>query len=139
MADKYTPRTKEEIATDPQPGDIFNSAWGYDQTNAHFYKVVKRTKAGVYVVPVGKFGAVPPEGGERLAFPDPDNERPRRQWSPKNQCWSLTPKPEFKRLNQSTDRDGKPTAWLSFSTYEYAYPYDGGGRWDTIIAGYPGH
>lgn len=138
MADKYTPRSREEIATDPQPGDIFASSWGYDQTNACFYKVVKRTKAGVYVVPVGKFGARTSEDTDIRAFPDPDDERPRRQWSDKNQCW-VDPRPEFKKLNQSTDREGKPTAWLRFSTYEYAYPYSGGGRFDTILAGYPGH
>lgn len=138
MADKYTPRSRTEIATDPQPGDVFASSWGYDQTNATFYKVVKRTKTGVYVVPVGKFGAKPADDDETRAYPDVDNERPRRQWSEKNRCWD-GPRPEFKRLNQSTDRDGKVNAWLKFSTYEYAFPYDGGGRYDTILAGHPGH
>jgi hypothetical protein len=35
-------------------GDIFVCSWGYDQTNIDFYKVVKKTKTGVSIVPMSK-------------------------------------------------------------------------------------
>jgi len=35
-------------------GDIFYCSWGYDQTNIDFYKVVKKTKTGISIVPMSK-------------------------------------------------------------------------------------
>ena len=34
-------------------GNYIYNSWGYDQTNIDFYLIVKRTKATVWVVPVG--------------------------------------------------------------------------------------
>jgi hypothetical protein len=35
-------------------GDIFYTSWGYDQTNVEFYKVVRATKASVWVQQTGQ-------------------------------------------------------------------------------------
>ena len=34
---------------DPQPGDIYSTSWGYDQTNVEFFQVVKRTVKSVWL------------------------------------------------------------------------------------------
>jgi len=41
-------------ASTVEVGDIFVCSWGYDQTNIDFYKVVKKTKTGVSIVPMSK-------------------------------------------------------------------------------------
>lgn len=35
-------------------GDIFVCTWGYDQTNVDFYRVIKKTKTGVSIIPMSK-------------------------------------------------------------------------------------
>lgn len=35
-------------------GDIFVCTWGYDQTNVDFYRVIKKTKTGVSLIPMSK-------------------------------------------------------------------------------------
>ena len=44
--------TTTEIQTVPKVGDILVSAWGYDQTNIDFYKVVKATEKSVWLQPI---------------------------------------------------------------------------------------
>lgn len=37
-----------------QPGTIFVSTWGYDQTNVDFYRVTRATAASVWLEPLGQ-------------------------------------------------------------------------------------
>jgi hypothetical protein len=39
---------------DIEIGDIFYDSWGYDQTNIDFYKVIKKTKAMVWLRAIGQ-------------------------------------------------------------------------------------
>lgn len=41
---------KQEIKV----GDIFYTSWGYDQTNVEFFKVVRATKASIWVQETGQ-------------------------------------------------------------------------------------
>lgn len=42
----------EKVA--PKVGDVFYTSWGYDQTNVEFYKVVRVSKASVWVQETGQ-------------------------------------------------------------------------------------
>lgn len=41
------------IGQDPQPGHIYRTSWGYDQTNVEYFQVIKRTPATVTVRRIG--------------------------------------------------------------------------------------
>jgi hypothetical protein len=117
-------RSRAEVERDPQPGDIYVNSWGYDQTNIDYYQVVKRTPGTVTIRKIGV------ELIDRRVFPvrdkfitdyrDPDGKGKVCHLKTKD------PKPGY----------GLKTGKHSFT---WAFPYEGGGRYDTIAAGDPGH
>ena len=53
--------------------DILVCSWGYDQTNVDYYKVVRRTKASAWIVPIGQKMVPGSEGFmSETVLPDPD-------------------------------------------------------------------
>lgn len=97
-------------------GSVWYTSWGYDQTNVEYYIVVRETAASVWVEPIG---ATVRDG--RL-YPDPEAASYRRGTSP-----------EMHRKA----RGDHP--YLRLDYVRHAWPYDGGGRYDTHAAGLPGH
>ncbi len=53
-------------------GDIFETSWGYDQTNVNYYKVVRVTAMKAEVVPIGSTLA---DGSDSSVLPNPDYVR----------------------------------------------------------------
>ena len=44
--------TSVDVKTKPEVGDILVSAWGWEQTNIDFYKVIKTTDKSVWLQPI---------------------------------------------------------------------------------------
>lgn len=162
MSDLYgVPRTKADIAADPQPGDLYRTSWGYDQTNVEYFEVVKRTPGtvtlrriaarmgreewgenprSVYPAP-GSYirdrlmdGNPPWTGSSGTHYPNPRFEKAERDGYSEKVC-RLATKP------RKWQTDGKPSmgAYLTIDEVRSAWPYESGGAYDTIAAGDPGH
>lgn len=70
---------RQDLTFDPNQidtGDILVSRWGYEQTNVHFYKVVRRTKATATLISIGAITIDHPQakGHYTLNRPNPDVE-----------------------------------------------------------------
>lgn len=133
-----TNRKPDEIAADPQPGDIYEGSWGYDQTNAEFWQVVKRTPGTVTLRQLSMIvidGRVGPSENFRI----------------ESKGWTNTPDGEsfydttgafveklckLGRGHYALDGVGRS---LKMKSYYNVYPWDGQTAWDTIAAGQPGH
>lgn len=154
------PRTEEAIAADPQPGDIYRTSWGYDQTNVEFFEVVKRTASTVTLRRIAaKMGD--PDHGENphSVYPAPGRYIRDRliEGNPTifdSATRSYRPNPVFEagertgytekrcRLKKSTpgcSKYGLPGYSLKISDVRRAYPYSTGGAYDTLAAGEAGH
>ena len=112
-------------------GDILVASWGYDQTNATFFRVERATEKTAWIVELQ-----PRVGEDRRLYPsDEVRVRHEDEWKcvPHGHvegCW------EPQRYRRKIQSGG---AYLRVHDYMYAYPYEGGGAYDTIAAGYPGH
>lgn len=94
-------------------GDILCSSWGYDQTNYDFYQVVKLVgKNSVAVRPVTEV-VVSDHISTRDVVPVKDSFR-----TPFHGCHDFKDGVAIKRVNPSGN-------YIKFSSYEYAYPWDG--------------
>jgi hypothetical protein len=79
--------TKQEFKNDQvQPGDLFYTHWGYDQTNTEMYKVISITKSGKSAK-VRQIGMKTKEGSEGYMSdsvqPDPDFEIKAKKYDEK--------------------------------------------------------
>lgn len=133
----HLPRSKDEIAFDPQPGDVFYTSWGYDQTNTEFFEVVSRTKATVKVRQIsarlGEGSDASGESGTRL-YPVPGAYvSDFRHKDEEKVC----------RLRKVTGRHSAEPGYVATSLriddVRSAFPYSTGGSYDTRAAGQPGH
>jgi hypothetical protein len=118
-------------------GAIWRTSWGYDQTNVEFFEVVKRTPktitlrrlkatvidgrlfplAGEYTTDFSLMGNAAPYGnGSR--------ERDQERGYSEKLC---------------RPRIGGGFISATISDCRTAWPYEGGGAYDTIAAGQPGH
>lgn len=136
-------RTAKQVAADPQPGDIYYTSWGYDQTNVEFFQIVKRTPGTVTVRRIG----CQVVDGRVYPLPDywvrdwhidgnsgsPSWEKSETQGYSEKVC-RLTLK-----LRKWQTEPGPIGASLTIDDVRHAWPYEGGGKYDTIAAGYPGH
>jgi len=134
-----------------EPGSFLYSSWGYDQTNADFYKVVKRTPKMVTIVQVY---ATMFEDTDRLAPTDSlmlfhDGDCPT-EWTHENRgewathareksttCW--VPRYLRRKVHSYTDLAGEYHESVHINSFAGAWPYVGGGIYDTHAAGLPGH
>lgn len=87
-------------------GSVWYTSWGYDQTNVEFYLVVRESKASVWVQQIG---ATVQDG--RL-FPDIGR--------------GLTNEVTMHRKSKSPEHP-----YLHIDYVRSAWPYTGGGRYDT--------
>ncbi len=103
-----------------QVGDVLTASWGYDQTNAFFYKVTKRTPKTVSFVRLGAKVV-----DERLV--------------PTDTPYGVggTDQKVYKSRRIKKDWDG--TGRVRVSDWSDAWPWDGTGQYDTRAAGLPGH
>lgn len=107
-------------------GTIWATSWGYDQTNVEFFQVVRATEKSVWVREIqqeARDGRVWPI---KDAFLD-ENSYHYRELGPDGVKRCLRPKPE----------DRYPA--LRIDDIRYAYPYEGGGKYETFAAGGMGH
>ena len=126
--------------SDPQAGDHLVASWGYDQTNATFYKVTKRTPKMVTLVEV-----------QAEKFEDTDRLAPTRK-PVFHHDWKICEVDDFHSPAASNHREQpcyspkvirrkvQPDGWVRITTWGMiARVYEGGGAYDTIAAGLPGH
>jgi hypothetical protein len=150
------PRSEEEIAADPQPGDLYRTSWGYDQTNVEYFEVVKRTPGTVTVRRIASRMGDPDQGeNPRYVYPAPGAwihdvlmdgnseiyDHDSNEWKP-NPAHKLPYSEKVCRLatKASTKWGGDPRMGASLTIgHRHAWPYESGGAYDTIAAGEPGH
>ena len=139
-----------------RPGRFLYSSRGYDMSNAVFYKVIRRTPKMVTLVEVE---ATRFEDSERLAPTDVEVLEHRnadcaidwdafteyaehqRTWSEHSNekdagCWKAK---HLRRKIHSNTKHGVYQESVAISSFQGAWPYVGGGVYDTQAAGLPGH
>ena len=129
---------ERETSRDPQAGDYLVASWGYDQTNATFYKVLKRTPKMVTLVEVQSTKG---EISNRL-YPTIE-QIIRHDWTKckagvsgydgrheDDDCYG----PKVLRRKVQPNGSVRIERWGII-----AHVYQGGGAYDTIAAGLPGH
>ena len=138
-------------------GDYLVASWGYDQTNASFFKVTKRTAKMATVVEVegryhtddedNKTTRLEPSDTPKwnhdqdaceipaTAFGDSGTER--NDWRDYHTRGRVCKVPKtYRRKIQDVGKDGEA---LRIKSYMWARQYEGNGAYDTIAAGEPGH
>ena len=117
-------------------GDIYATSWGYDQTNVEFFEVVRVTKGSAWL---RRLCATVQDG---RVYPDPGN------YTTDFGLMGNPGTPERERdmargYSEKMCRKGRPgyRGEYSFKITEsrQAYKYTGGGAYDTLAAGHPGH
>ena len=147
--------SKEEIINDyPQPkvGDFLYAVWGYDQTNATFWKVLKRTPHQVTLVEVEPRQWHPDTGESTRLVPSQtpkrDHDRDRCELPAIDYDSSGTERNDWREyhdgdraclIDRTLRRKVQPSGYVRISSYMGAHVYEGGGVYDTIAAGEPGH
>jgi len=101
-------------------GSIWHTSWGYDQTNVEFYTVVRETAASVWVVPMHC------------------EVRDGRLYPTDAVLWTMHGPSDVAAVPEM-HRKGKHGAHIRMDYVRSAWPYTGGGCYDTYAAGQPGH
>jgi hypothetical protein len=118
-------------------GSIWRTSWGYDQTNVEYYQVVRETRASVWLREIAaEVGAV-----DRKVYPVCDAFVAQREWPHAfNEEQRIEDDP-LKRPEGEMHRKGRypdhPSITLDY--VRHAWPYEGGGNYDTLAAGEAGH
>lgn len=122
-------------------GTIWRTSWGYDQTNVEFFECVRETAKSMVLRRIKAYardGRLWPLSGEWTtdfnlmgnAAPYGDGSRERdedRGYSEK-----MCRKPRL-------TRDGYQCQGVTIDDVRSAYPYEGGGAYETFAAGGMGH
>jgi hypothetical protein len=98
-------------------GSIWHTSWGYDQTNVEYFQVVRESKASVWV---REIAATVVDG---RVYPKKD---------------AFIGEVELHR-KQSFGKGADRTDYLTIDYVRTAWAYRGGGHYDTLAAGQPGH
>lgn len=135
----------EKIAADPQPGDIYRTSWGYDQTNVEFFQVVRRTPGTVTLRRIAaevRDGRLWPCPGQwttdyHLGSVGPETESTYSE----KVCRLATKLAKWQTVRVGLDMPEVPRmgASLTIDDVRTAWPYVGGGAYDTHAAGGMGH
>lgn len=137
-------RSREDVERDPQPGDIYYSSWGYDQTNIDYFQVVKRTPGTVTIRSIGaeligrQVHPIRDHWIVSSLLSGNDYSAHRERGYSEKVCRLKTQVRKWEKAQGITTVD-KPGQYISIKSYISAWPYEGGGRYDTIAAGEPGH
>jgi hypothetical protein len=135
---KFKDRAEQHYAV----GSIWNTSWGYDQTNVEFFEVVRETKGTVTLRAIASEvidGRVFPAAGSYIT----DFMLQGNSTAYDSATGEWVPNPTYVRdqergFSEKVCRKGK---WgtLKISQSRTAFPYEGGGAYDTHAAGQPGH
>ncbi len=133
-------------------GDYLVASWGYDQTNADFFKVTKRTPKMATFVQVegqrhGDTSRLEPSDTPHrehsynaceLPMPQPDDAgNTRNDWRDYHAGDVACMIPvTYRRKVQDLGKDGEG---ISIESYKWARLYEGDGAFDTSASGQPGH
>jgi len=119
-------------------GAIWNTSWGYDQTQVEFFEVVRETLGTITLRRIGaevRDGRLYPVRGtwatdwHLMGNPgEPERERDEARGYSEKVC-----------RKPRTDRNGYEHRSVRIDDVRYAWPYDGGGCYDSDAAGQPGH
>ncbi len=138
-------------------GDYLVASWGYDQTNASFFKVTKRTPKMATVIEVeGRYHTDDQDNAtlrlEPSDTPKWDHDRDacgipaldydsagneRNDWRDYHEAARICKVPKTHR--RIVKGEGTEHVSLKITSYMWARPYEGGGAYDTLAAGEPGH
>ena len=139
--------TETTAKTTLEVGDYLVASWGYDQTNATFYRVTKRTPKMVDLVEVqGQYH------GDTLRLEPSETPVTEHDWTncPMPEGLTYLGEREYHEENRgcfvtkTLNRKVQPAHIKSaesvrINSYKWASLYEGGGMFDTIAAGQPGH
>ncbi len=117
LPDVYTVPTVADAENPYRVGSVWHTSWGYDQTNVEFLQVVRESKASVWLAPMGseiRNGRLWPTVTTGLSDAVRLHRKPRNAY-------------------------GIEHPYLTLDNVRSAWPYDGGGKYDTRAAGQPGH
>lgn len=113
-------------------GDILVATWGYDQTNASWFRVERRTEKSVWLVEL-KGTTVRGEEGFMQGHEVPTDEIQGQYKEPYidengqlQQDWDYTP---FRRKLSVSNWNGKPEVYVKLASYMYARPWKGNEVW----------
>lgn len=123
-------------------GSIWYTSWGYDQTNVEFFEVVRETDASLVLRRItceARDGRVWPHPGDytidyNLMGNSERFNRETREWEPN---------PPYVRdkergFSEKVCRKGRYGS-VKIDNVRRAYPYEGGGKYETFAAGGMGH
>ncbi len=115
-----------------QVGAIWNTSWGYDQTNVEFFQVVRETEKSIWLRAIGariQDGRLYPEPDNfTVDFGLMDDQRSRERDEARGYSEKVCRKPRNERYQS-----------VRIDDVRYAWPYKGGGCYETGAAGLPGH
>ena len=136
-----------------QVGDVLESSWGYDQTNATFYKIVKRTPSMVTVHQMQKERVWSDDGYDVLGVVPSDKPVLRHdasdcEWSQTRSTLDVIGEWHYHLADAETLDCFQPAesrhkvnehGYIKIASYANAHPWDGTPQYDTSASGQMGH
>jgi hypothetical protein len=119
-------------------GSVWYTSWGYDQTNVEFFEVVRTTGASIVLRRIGaevQDGRLYPRPGEYVQ----DFHLQGNPGTPERLRDEARGYSEKMCRKPRTSPDGYQFSSVTIDDVRNAYPYEGGGKYDTYAAGQPGH
>jgi hypothetical protein len=121
----------EGMSEQTREGAIWHTSWGYDQTNVEFFQVVRELPKSVVLRRIGS------EVRDGRLYPVPD------RWTTDLHLMGNPGTPSRLRDEErgySEKMCRKPRhRSVVIDDVRYAFPYEGGGQYDTYAAGGMGH
>lgn len=126
-------------APDTSVGSIWRTSWGYDQTNVEFFEVVRETRASVIVRAIkatvrdGRVYPLPGQWTTDIHLMGNPGTPTRLRDEARGYSEKMCRKPSVSKT------DGYQFQSITIDDVRHAYPYEGGGAYDTLAAGHMGH
>ena len=119
-------------------GQIWYTSWGYDQTNVEYFEVVRETRSSIVL------RRIHAQAQDGRAYPVPGS------WTTDVHLMGNSGTPERVRdeargysekmcRKPRVDKQGFQRRSVRIDDVRYAWPYEGGGSYDTYAAGGMGH
>lgn len=136
-----TTQTEPTTTHGVEVGQFFLMSWGYDQTNADFFKVVGVTKASVRIQPWNRSvvnGRVIPGDKPATVVTYPGCDGTEDYWDRQAKRVETDAPIQTKRVRPGSDTGYNRTS-VYMTSYADAYLWDGTPAYDTRAAGEMGH